>query len=131
MTADVVEDFIKSIIRGLGETDPEMIEAVRKLKEAGYKLGVLTNNWRSQAAGRLIFREVELFDQVVESCVVGMRKPEEEAGGGSRGRKPGTAKSVAGVAKSRSRGQAGGKPGASRGRRLRGPARDGRHRRRG
>ena len=77
MTADVVEDFTKSIIRGLGESDPEMIEAVRKLKEAGYKLGVLTNNWRSQAAGRLIFREVELFDQVVESCVVGMRKPEE------------------------------------------------------
>ena len=53
------------------------IEAVRRLKEAGYKLGVLTNNWRSQASGRLIFREVELFDQVVESCVVGMRKPEE------------------------------------------------------
>ena len=77
MTGAVVEDFINSIIRGLSETDPEMIEAVRKLKEAGFKLGVLTNNWRSERAGRLIFREVELFDKVVESCVVGMRKPEE------------------------------------------------------
>ena len=72
-----MEDFINSIIRGLGETDQEMIEAVRKLKESGFKLGVLTNNWRSERAGRLIFKEVELFDKVVESCVVGMRKPEE------------------------------------------------------
>jgi len=77
VTGAVVEDFINSIIRGLGETDQEMIEAVRRLKGAGFKLGVLTNNWRSERAGRLIFREVELFDKVVESCVVGMRKPEE------------------------------------------------------
>ena len=77
VTGAVVEEFINSIIRGLSETDPEMIEAVRKLKEAGFKLGVLTNNWRSERAGRLIFKEVELFDKVVESCVVGMRKPEE------------------------------------------------------
>ena len=38
---------------------------------------MLTNNWKSENSdNRLIFEEVDKFDHVVESCVVGMRKPE-------------------------------------------------------
>ena len=37
----------------------------------------MTNNWKSENSdNRLIFEEVDRFDHVVESCVVGMRKPE-------------------------------------------------------
>merc|ERR1711992_290021 len=52
------------------------MEAVRKLKEAGLKLAVLTNNWKSENSGRLLFEGLDHFDSVVESCLVGKRKPE-------------------------------------------------------
>ena len=40
------------------------------------KTAVLTNNWKSEKSGRLIFKELDLFDHVIESCLIGMRKPE-------------------------------------------------------
>ena len=64
---------MQNLTSGLNRTDPDMIEAVQKLKDAGLKVAVLTNNWKSENAGRLIFKEVEMFDHVVESCMVGMR----------------------------------------------------------
>ena len=76
VTAEVVKDFMENLVRGLSRTDPDMMEAVRKLKEAGMKLAVLTNNWKSENSGRLIFDGLEQFDSVVESCLVGKRKPE-------------------------------------------------------
>ena len=80
VTADTVRDFMAALVRGLGTTDPEMMEAVTRLKAAGYKVAVLTNNWRSERTGRLMLgaEESAVFDAVVESCVVRMRKPEEE-----------------------------------------------------
>lgn len=76
VSADIVKDFMENLMRGLSRTDPDMMEAVGKLKEAGIKLAVLTNNWKSENSGRLIFEGVEQFDSVVESCLVGKRKPE-------------------------------------------------------
>ena len=76
VTPEIVKDFMENLVRGLSRTDPDMMEAVRKLKEAGIKLAVLTNNWKSENSGRLIFEGVEQFDSVVESCLVGQRKPE-------------------------------------------------------
>ena len=76
VTAGVVEDFMLNLMKGLSKTDPDMMEAVTKLKKAGMKLAVLTNNWKTENSGRLIFEGLEQFDQVVESCLVGKRKPE-------------------------------------------------------
>ena len=76
LTPDIVRDFMENLVRGLSRTDPDMMEAVGKLKEAGIKLAVLTNNWKSENSGRLIFDGREQFDSVVESCLVGQRKPE-------------------------------------------------------
>lgn len=76
VTAEVVEDFMLNLMKGLSKTDPDMMEAVTKLKKAGMKLAVLTNNWKTENSGRLIFEGLEQFDQVVESCMVGKRKPE-------------------------------------------------------
>ena len=77
ISPEVVKEFMENLMRGLNRTDPDMMEAVDKLKKAGLKLAVLTNNWKSDESGRLIFDEVDKFDHVVESCMVGMRKPEE------------------------------------------------------
>ena len=53
------------------------MDAITKLKNQGIITAILTNNWKSEKNGRLIFKDnLEIFDHVIESCLVGMRKPE-------------------------------------------------------
>ncbi len=80
-----------------GELRPQMVEALHELKAAGYLLALLTNNvvtanqesersslarpavWESKRLGTHGREEVlRLFDYVVESSVVGFRKPERQ-----------------------------------------------------
>jgi putative hydrolase of the HAD superfamily len=64
-----------------GQIRPAMVEALRRCKQAGFKTAMLTNNTvgfgesrqtESRHAGVL-----ELFDAVVESSKVGVRKPDK------------------------------------------------------
>ena len=65
-----------------GEIRPAMVEAVRRCGEAGLVTACLTNNWvgftdfpeRARAEGRDVV--LGLFDHVVESSKVGVRKPD-------------------------------------------------------
>jgi len=65
-----------------GEIRPAMIAAVRRCREAGLVTAMLTNNWVSlderpadaRAAGR--DEVLSLFDHVIESSKVGVRKPD-------------------------------------------------------
>lgn len=75
--ADLIENFMESLGDGLAKTNKDMMAAVKELKQQGIKTAVLTNNWTSEKRGRLIFDGIDLFDEVIESCVVGMRKPEK------------------------------------------------------
>eukprot|EP00058_Branchiostoma_floridae_P025644 XP_002611134.1 hypothetical protein BRAFLDRAFT_88467 [Branchiostoma floridae] len=66
-----------------GEVVGVTIRAVRNLRKHGVKTCILTNNWvddtpgrEGRAASMLFFRR--LFDHVVESCRVGLRKPSPE-----------------------------------------------------
>jgi putative hydrolase of the HAD superfamily len=62
-----------------GAPRPEMVEAVRRCQEH-FKTGLLTNNFVSPFAGERDPMMEELrsaFDAVVESSVVGVRKPDE------------------------------------------------------
>jgi epoxide hydrolase-like predicted phosphatase len=62
-------------IGGDGNVRSEMIESVRRVRASGRKTGILTNNI---AEGRAFWRPMlplELFDVVVDSSEVGMRKP--------------------------------------------------------
>ncbi len=53
-----------------------IIERVRTLRDEGYKLGLVTNNVREGSAmWRSLVPVDELFDVVVDSSEVGMRKP--------------------------------------------------------
>jgi len=66
-----------------GDFRPEMIEALKRVKQS-LKTGCITNNVPSSAignqpqAGRTIYsREImELFDEVIESSKIGIRKPD-------------------------------------------------------
>ena len=63
-----------------GEVRPEMVAALRAVKAAGYKTACLTNNvrtiTRTPEKARQVAEIMALFDAVVESSKVGVRKPE-------------------------------------------------------
>ncbi len=67
------------------EVYPEMIEALRRVKEYGYKTGCITNNMATHdstsmvddpQAMKLVANAFSIFDHVIESSKVGVRKPE-------------------------------------------------------
>jgi putative hydrolase of the HAD superfamily len=53
---------------------PEMLEAVRRLREQGLRVGALTNNWLAEEEGTRALRPH--FDAFVESAVERIRKPD-------------------------------------------------------
>jgi putative hydrolase of the HAD superfamily len=65
-----------------GEIRPEMVAALGKLRAAGYRLGCITNNMRSEESkpgASAMSRYAEAmgqFEHVIESAVAGVRKPD-------------------------------------------------------
>lgn len=63
--------------RGGGGVREALVDYTRQLNEAGYRLGIITNNLREFRDGwRSLVPVDELFHFVVDSCEVGMRKPD-------------------------------------------------------
>ena len=72
-----------------GDVRPQMVEAIRRIKGAGLRTACVTNNFRSHGPlasdgvaggnGRPDTAAVmAMFDEVIESSVIGVRKPEPE-----------------------------------------------------
>ena len=61
-----------------GELRPSMVAAVRKLRDAGLPLGLLSNNVAPMERSGPLGELLGLFDAIVESSVEGVRKPEPE-----------------------------------------------------
>ena len=53
---------------------PAMLTAVERIRERGLKAAALTNNWAGEGDGTRALRG--RFDVFVESCVLGLRKPD-------------------------------------------------------
>jgi len=59
--------------------NPEMIALMRELKHSGYRMAMLTNNVREwEPRWRSMLPVDEIFELVVDSAFVGMRKPDAE-----------------------------------------------------
>jgi len=54
---------------------PEMIDAARAVRAAGYRTAILTNNVREWGSWRTRWDADNLVDVVVDSSQVGLRKP--------------------------------------------------------
>jgi epoxide hydrolase-like predicted phosphatase len=52
---------------------PRMLDAIRTLRAHGLRVAALTNNWRRDGGSE---RLRDRFDVFIESCVVGLRKPD-------------------------------------------------------
>eukprot|EP00127_Corallochytrium_limacisporum_P001771 Clim_evm2s80 gene=Clim_evmTU2s80 len=62
------------------EPKPDVVMAIQKLKENGLPVVALTNNWMADSSNSSVASDPQvfnLFDHVVESARVGMRKPDE------------------------------------------------------
>lgn len=75
--AGVEVDFAPlQALLGEMQVHDQVIERIRELKARGYRLGLITNNVREgSAAWRAMVPVDELFEVVVDSSEVGMRKP--------------------------------------------------------
>jgi putative hydrolase of the HAD superfamily len=61
------------------QPNPEMIGLMRELKEAGYRMAMLTNNVQEwEPLWRAMLPVDEIFETVVDSGFVGCRKPEAQ-----------------------------------------------------
>lgn len=61
-----------------GDVRPEMLAALRAIKAHGLKQGCLTNNFNAMQRAEANPRSgiLDVFDAVIESSIVGIRKPE-------------------------------------------------------
>ncbi|KAL3857866.1 hypothetical protein ACJMK2_012496 [Sinanodonta woodiana] len=55
---------------------PQIIDAIKCIRAEGIQTALLTNNWFTRGRESYIPVDTSLFDVVVESCRVGMRKPD-------------------------------------------------------
>ncbi len=69
------ENLVDRLFAGMGP-DEAMIEAVKAARRAGVKTGLISNSWGQGRYDRDTF--TELFDGVVISGEVGLRKPDPE-----------------------------------------------------
>jgi putative hydrolase of the HAD superfamily len=71
-------DAREVLARLVGQIRPEMVQAIRACRDAGFKTACLTNNFGSVDAAQSpeVLAIYELFDAVLESRVLGYRKPD-------------------------------------------------------
>lgn len=76
VAAGVELDFTR--LRGFSEriiVHDEVVDRARSLRADGYRTAIVTNNIREGSGWRTLLPVDELFDVVVDSCEVGVRKP--------------------------------------------------------
>jgi putative hydrolase of the HAD superfamily len=74
----VIADFTDLLWAGLAPNTP-MIELMAQLRAEGYRMALLTNNVREwEARWRAMAPIDDIFELVVDSAFVGMRKPDPE-----------------------------------------------------
>jgi putative hydrolase of the HAD superfamily len=71
----VVPDGLLARMFAAGTVENAMLDLIRSLRAAGLRTALLSNSWGNDDYPRELFPE--LFDVVVISAEVGMRKPEE------------------------------------------------------
>lgn len=74
-------EHISGLIRKSYDTrriNRELIEIIKKLKDQGYKVGLLSNNSNRLRAELESLNLIDLFDAVVISAEVGLQKPQQK-----------------------------------------------------
>ena len=69
-----------SAIENYTQPNEDMLRVIRRLKKAGLKVALVTNNgfWTRAKERTMLLGDISSFDLVVESCKLGVRKPDSE-----------------------------------------------------
>jgi putative hydrolase of the HAD superfamily len=76
---EVRADDMFGVLQSGGSAHPEMLTAIAQIQAAGLKTAALTNNWVADDGVGMRDRMPvfgELFDLIIESSIVGLRKPD-------------------------------------------------------
>jgi putative hydrolase of the HAD superfamily len=75
---DVDGAAVMAAIADAGVARPIMLEAIRRIRASGLRVGALTNNWRREGPRDDVIPHAlrGYFDAFIESRVVGLRKPD-------------------------------------------------------
>jgi len=76
-----VKELFATMEEGFAPPRPEMLLAIQSLKAEGIRTAALTNNWKRESGETLppqLSPTMKLFDVVVESALVGKRKPDAD-----------------------------------------------------
>lgn len=76
------QKLLETILQATHEPIPEMLEAMKKLRSNGFKVGVITNNWTEEGSQSQPQHQQQhplsaLVDVIVESRLERIRKPDE------------------------------------------------------
>ena len=74
-----VSELFAAMEAGFAPPRPEMLLAIQSLRAEGIRTAALTNNWKRNSGATLpasLASTMKLFDVVVESALVGLRKPD-------------------------------------------------------
>lgn len=74
---DLSSEEMMREVRAISQPRQVMLDAIDRLKDLGYKVGALTNNWKDADRGATSNAELQdRFDVFVESARLEMRKPD-------------------------------------------------------
>jgi putative hydrolase of the HAD superfamily len=65
--------FLRTLVLGIHWM---MVHRARDLRDEGYRIAILTNNVREWGEAWRASIPIDIFDEVVDSCEVGLRKPD-------------------------------------------------------
>ena len=78
LPGDEVIDIVWGLSPSRSAANPAMLDALDHCRSSGVRLALITNNVQPMSAHADASWLYELFDVVLESCVIGMRKPEPQ-----------------------------------------------------
>ncbi|XP_076106919.1 acyl-CoA dehydrogenase family member 10-like isoform X2 [Mytilus galloprovincialis] len=70
-------DMFVSLHAALINPFPQIIDAIKCIREEGMKTAIITNNWKQPGNDYGMLSKLKpLFDVIIESCLLGIRKPD-------------------------------------------------------
>ncbi|CAC5387428.1 ACAD10 [Mytilus coruscus] len=70
-------DMFVSLHAALINPFPQIIDAIKCIREEGMKTAIITNNWKHPGNDSGMLTNLKpLFDVIIESCLLGIRKPD-------------------------------------------------------
>lgn len=73
-----LKKFFENSYKKIIQKNNELYKIAKKLKKKGYKIAILSDQWHLSKNSLIPEKDKKIFDEVIISCEVGLRKPNPE-----------------------------------------------------